>query len=134
MASELKTEQEMFPLVESWLQSGLTQKQFCLNHRLPVHILVYWVGRHRHSQSAKASAAKAETATGKAAKEVVARDSPSGFIRLSPSPASPPPTSTASPAIPTGNMEVVLPSGAIIRFSTTVPASYLKELLSICSR
>ncbi len=134
MALQLKTEQEMFPLVEAWLQSGLTQKQFCLNHRLPVHILVYWVGRHRQSQSSKVSADKAETATGKATKEVVAREKSSGFIRLSPPPASPPPTSTASTATPTGNMEVILPTGTIIRFSTTVPASYLTELLSVCSR
>jgi len=126
MASQLKTEQEMFPLVESWLQSGLTQKQFCINHQLPVHILAYWVGRHRKSQPNKATADKAEATTGKATKKIMVSEATHGFIRLSPPPPSPAPP-------PTGNMEVVLPTGTIIRFSTTVPASYLSELLSVCS-
>jgi hypothetical protein len=126
MASHLKTDQEMFPLVENWLKSGLTQKQFCINHQLPVHILAYWVGRYRKSQPNKATADKAEATTSKATKKILASEATPGFIRLSPPSASPAPT-------PTGNIEVVLPTGAIIRFSTTVPASYLTELLSVCS-
>jgi transposase len=133
MASQIKTEQEMFPLVENWLQSGLTQKQFCLNHGLPIHILAYWVGRHRQSQPAKATADKVATSNREASKKIMVPATTHGFIRLSPPPASPPPTSTASPTTPTGHMEVALPSGAVIRFSTTVPACYLKELLSVCS-
>jgi hypothetical protein len=125
MAPEVKTEQEMFPLVEAWLASGLTQKQFCINHRLPVHILAYWVGRYRKAQPRKATLDQATATTSKAAKKAVAAESTLGFIRLA-SPPSPVPT-------PTGSMEVVLPTGAIIRFSTTVPAGYLKELLSLCS-
>jgi hypothetical protein len=132
MAPQLKTEQEMFPLVESWLQSGLTQKQFCSNQGLPVHILVYWVGRYRKSQPIKASSD--QPTTSKSAKKVVATDNFSGFIRLSPPPPTPSPIFTAaSSQLPAGNMEVVLPTGAIIRFSATLPASYLKELLSLCS-
>ncbi|MDO1451355.1 hypothetical protein Q0590_34085 [Rhodocytophaga aerolata] len=133
MAPQLKTEQEMFPLVESWLQSGLTQKQFCLDNQLPVHILVYWVGRYRKSQPVKTTVDKREATANKATKKVVVTESSLGFIRLSP----PAPTLLSSPAassqLPAGNMEVVLPTGAIIRFSATVPASYLKELLSLCS-
>jgi hypothetical protein len=60
----------------------------------------------------------------------MATDSTSGFIRL----ASPSPIPTpATPQFPTGSMEVVLPTGAVIRFSTIVPAGYLKELLNVCS-
>jgi hypothetical protein len=135
MAPQIKTEREMFPLVEGWLQSGLTQKQFCTTHQLPVHMLAYWVGRYRKAQPGKAIVDKAGATTSKARKEVMATDSTSGFIRL----ASPPPIATVATSplpttqLPTGSMEVVLPTGAIIRFSTTVPAGYLRELLSVCS-
>jgi hypothetical protein len=134
MALQLKTAQEMFPLVESWLQSGLTQKQFCLDNQLPVHILVYWVGRYRKAQPHKAIADKEKAPSGKMSKKIMAEDSSSGFIRLSPPAPIPTPTPTdASGQLPVGNMEVVLPTGAIIRFSATLPAAYLKELLMVCS-
>ncbi len=118
----------MFPLVEGWLASGLTQKQFCATHQMPVHILAYWVGRYRKAQPTKASANKTVTTTSRATKEVMATEGSSGFIRLSP----PPPIPTPAPT-PAGSMEVVLPTGAVIRFSTTVPAGYLTELLKVCS-
>lgn len=127
---QVKTQQEMFPLVQAWLASGLTQKQFCLDRQMPVHILAYWVGRYRKSQPTKATVDKREATTSKAVKNVVAADRSLDFIRLSPSPPTPVP---ASSPLPAGSMDVVLPTGAIIRFSATVPASYLKELLSLCS-
>lgn len=128
MTPQIKTEKEMFPLVEGWLASGLTQKQFCLNHQLPVHILVYWVGRYHKAQPHNAIAEKATRAS-KSGEKITARDSTGGFIRLSPPQERPLP----NVFMPVENMEVVLPTGAIIRFSTTVPISYLKELLSLCS-
>lgn len=133
MAPQIKTEREMFPLVEGWLGSGLTQKQFCTTHQLPVHMLAYWVGRYRKAHPHKATADKAVTTTSKATKEIMATDSSSGFIRLASPPA---PLLTPAPApnqLPAANMEVVLPTGAIIRFSITVPVSYLTELLKACS-
>jgi hypothetical protein len=137
--AQVKIEQEMFPLVEGWLSSGLTQKQFCATHQMPVHILAYWVGRYRKAQPAKASANKTVTTPSRATKEVMATEGSSGFIRLSSLPTIP--TSAPTPAtsslpttqLPPGGMEVVLPTGAVIRFSATVPAGYLKELLSVCS-
>lgn len=130
--AQVKTEQEMFPLVEGWLESGLTQKQFCAIHQLPLHILAYWVGRYRKAQPNKATADKAETTSGKASKKTMVADSRQRFIRLSP-PATPPALTPVSSPLPAGSMEVVMPTGAVIRFSTTVPAGYLKELLSLCS-
>ncbi len=122
----------MFPLVQAWLASGLTQKQFCLDHQMPVHLLAYWVSRYRKSQPAKTAVDKGEVTTAKMSKKVVVESS-SGFIRLSPPAPIPTPEPTATIQLPTGSMEVVLPTGAIIRFSTTVPAAYLKELLMVCS-
>lgn len=42
---------EMFPLVELWLQSDLTQPDFCREHGLSVSILAYWLRKYRDEQS-----------------------------------------------------------------------------------
>jgi transposase len=102
----IRTSTEMFPLVENWLQSGLTQKAFSLRHHLPVHVFVYWVNRYRKAQPASSTGGGA-----------------SGFIRLS--------TPLANTA---ADMAVELPSGLVIRFSSLVPVAYLLELVEGCSR
>jgi hypothetical protein len=104
----IRTPTEMFPLVESWLQSGLTQQAFSLRHQLPVHVFVYWVGRYRKAQPAPGDT----SASG---------DTP-GFIRLS------------APALSMTATEVAFPGGVVIRFSGLVPVAYLQELVVGCSR
>ncbi|MDO1444607.1 hypothetical protein Q0590_00010 [Rhodocytophaga aerolata] len=104
--TQIRTEKEMFPFVEEWLKSGITQKEFSQKHGLALHLMPYWVARYR---KAHPSAAPTPTAS-------------SGFIRVSA------PQTTVSP------MEVALPSGAVIRFSSLIPVSYLQEVLSVCSR
>lgn len=47
----MRTETEMFPVVEDWMASGLTQKEYSLQHGLPQHILPYWAGRYRKAQT-----------------------------------------------------------------------------------
>ena len=47
----MRTSEEMFPVVEDWLQSGLTQKEYSKQRQLPAHILPYWVGRYRQTHS-----------------------------------------------------------------------------------
>jgi len=105
----IRTEAEMFPLVESWLHSGLTQKAFSLQQQLPPHILPYWASRYRKT---------------KPAGEATATKAASGFIALSP---------PGPPAALTGQMEVVLPGGVILRFASLVPVPYLQEVLATCS-
>jgi hypothetical protein len=83
MAPQPTTEQEMFPLVESWLKSRLTQKQFCATHQMPAHILAYWVGRYRKPQSVKTTADKGVATSVKASKKIMVPDNTQGFIRLS---------------------------------------------------
>jgi hypothetical protein len=103
--TQIRTEKEMFPLVAEWLASGISQKEFGQRHGFALHIMPYWVARYR-----KAHPSAAATPT-----------PGSGFIQL------PAPQSTVSP------MEVALPSGAVIRFSSLISVSYLQELLSVCS-
>lgn len=104
--TQIRTEKEMFPLVAEWLASGISQKEFGQRHGFPLHIMPYWVARYRkvHGPTQPTSAPA------------------TGFIQL--------PTLQASMT----PMEVVLPTGAVIRFSCLIPASYLQELLSVCLR
>jgi transposase len=104
--TQIRTEKEMFPLVVEWLKSGITQKEFGQRHGFALHIMPYWVARYRKVHGPTQPTPTTST----------------GFIQL------PTPQATVSP------MEVALPSGAVIRFSSLIPVSYLQELLSICSR
>ena len=106
--TQIRTEKEMFPLVEEWLASGISQKGFSQSHGLALHLMPYWVARYRKAHPSATPTTNSPTTS-------------SGFIQL------PIPQATVSP------MEVALPSGTIIRFSSLVPACYLKELLSVCS-
>jgi len=99
----MRTSEEMFPVVEDWLQSGLTQKSYSQQHQLPGHVLPYWVGKYRKTQSAT-------------------DQKTSSFIRLTP------------PAAPSmHSIEIVLPTGVVVRFAQPVPVTYLQQLLSACS-
>ena len=50
--AQVKTEAQMFPLVESWQKSGLTQKQFSQQHQISEQVFCYWVSRYRKTVSA----------------------------------------------------------------------------------
>lgn len=40
----------MFPLVEEQQSGGLTQKQFCALHGVPLHVFSYWLRKYRDSR------------------------------------------------------------------------------------
>src|SRR3712207_3279087 len=125
--AQIRTQTEMFPLVESWQQSGLTQKEFSLRHQLPLHILPYWVARYRNSGSPEDPLKQ---------QSPLQKESPA-FIRLSP-PANPLPAAAvvAAPAaavVTDTYASVELPSGVVLRFSGLVPVAYLKELVGLSS-
>ena len=98
----MRTSAEMFPVVEDWLQSGLTQKEYSKQHQLAAHILPYWVGRYRQTHAN-------------------AQPQGASFIQVATTPTS------------VHGMEIVLPTGVVIRFANTVPIPYLQQLLSVCS-
>ena len=99
----MRTSEEMFPIVEDWLQSGLTQKAYSQQHQLPGHVLPYWVGKYRKNQFSDAQ-------------------EHSSFIRLA---------APAAPWLQ--GMEIQLPSGVVIRFAHTVSVTYLQQVLLSCS-
>lgn len=104
----MRTSAEMFPVVENWLQSGLTQKEYSQRHQLAVHILPYWAGRYRKAQANPIDASSPQPSSGH-------------FIAVS----------TAKEMI--SGVEVVLPTGVVIRFASAIPVSYLQQLLKACS-
>jgi transposase-like protein len=132
--AQVKTESEMFPLVESWLKSGLTQKEFGRQHGVSEHVFCYWVSRYR------------KVHPGGKTKPARAAGREPAFIRLSPPAAEVAAASAAVSALASAggaNRESVsaetvveLPSGVVLRFAGLMPVSYLRELVglsSVCS-
>lgn len=103
--SELRNASQMFPLVETWLQSGQTQEEFSGIHNMSKHVLSYWVCKYRKAQRSEQSEGAAPS-----------------FIPLHP---------PAAGAI--SSMEIVLPTGVVIRFASQVPVNYLQQVLKACS-
>lgn len=103
----MRTSEEMFPVVEAWLQSGLTQKAYSQRHDLPLHILPYWAGRYRKVQQGSTVPPP--------------KPSQGHFI----------PVSTNKEM--NGGMEIALPTGVVIRFASAIPVNYLQQVLKVCS-
>ncbi len=117
--AHVKTEAEMFPLVESWQKSGLTQKAFSQKHQLTNQVFCYWIARYRKAQAVKPAVKTT------AQPPLTTRDGEAAgaFIRF-PTPAA----AVCSAASATTVVE--LPAGVVLRFTGLVPAIYLKELLT----
>ena len=103
----MRNSEEMFPVVEYWLQSGLTQKAYSQRQQLAVHILPYWAAKYRKEKAISL--------------DQDSRPSSGRFI----------PVSTSEEMI--NGMEIVLPTGVVIRFASPVPVNYLQQLLKLCS-
>ncbi len=42
-------QQQMFSLIRKWNGSGISQKEFCNNHDLPIHIFHYWLRKYKQT-------------------------------------------------------------------------------------
>lgn len=40
----------MFPLIQKWEGSGVSQKAFCNTHQVKPHVFWYWLRRYREQQ------------------------------------------------------------------------------------
>jgi len=43
--------EEMFPLVEAYLGSSATQKEFSTEHGMSLHVLNYWIAKYRRERA-----------------------------------------------------------------------------------
>ncbi len=129
--AQVKTATEMFPLVENWQKSGLTQKEFSQQHGVSEHVFCYWVSRYRKGQPISPLPNRQPVTK---TQPVSAAETAPAFIRLSP-----PADLVAPPATTATDVTTVveLPSGVVLRFSGLLPITYLKELIgfskSVCS-
>lgn len=55
MTRPARTAQEMFPIVEAYLQRDRTKKVFCSEHDISESVLSYWVTKYRRERGPEAS-------------------------------------------------------------------------------
>jgi hypothetical protein len=53
MATSPRTKDNMYPLIDAYLSSGLTQQAFCASNGVSVPVLGYWLGKYRRDRSAE---------------------------------------------------------------------------------
>jgi hypothetical protein len=46
---------QMFPLIRAWESSGLSQKEFCAERGIKVHLFYYWLKRYREQDGSDRS-------------------------------------------------------------------------------
>ena len=44
---QVRSAEEMFPLIQAWERSGLSQKEFYNHHGIKPHVFWYWLRRYR---------------------------------------------------------------------------------------
>ena len=99
MQSSTQLRQQKLAMIDAWQQSGLSQKQYCLQNNIAYHIFHYWYKRYRDKQAARGS-------------------DPAGFIPL-----------TVNGASSTGYVELQFPDGKKILFHGPVSVDYLKAMI-----
>lgn len=57
MQSRIQQREHKFLMIEDWQNSGLSQKQYCLQHEVAYPQFQYWYKRYRMHQSKDASVA-----------------------------------------------------------------------------
>jgi len=52
MKQPLRTSEEMYPLIESFLESGETVREFSQSHDQPFSVFTYWLSKYRREKAA----------------------------------------------------------------------------------
>lgn len=52
MQTREQLQEQKYAMIEQWQQSGLSQKQYCLQHSIVYHHFHYWYSRYRNMQTA----------------------------------------------------------------------------------
>ena len=101
MQYDKQRQEDMLRMIDSWKQSGLTQKAYCEQHNIRYYVFHYWYKRFRGQQDAVEDAS---------------------FVPLNVKP------STFS--VSNSAVEILLPDGKRILFHQPVGPDYLKALIS----
>lgn len=90
----------MFPLIQEWAGSGLSQKAFCNAHQIKLHVFWYWLRRYREQES-------------------LVGQEPSGFVSVE----------MDRPWAESVMAEVIYPDGTRLILKERVGLSFLQNLL-----
>jgi transposase-like protein len=104
MSHAARTTEQMFPLVEHYLQGHQTQKAFCAEHGLSTSVLNYWLAKYRRERTPAAAPERG------------------AFVEIT--------GSAGQQAL----MEVVYPHGVRVRLFAPVEPAYLARLLTLALR
>jgi hypothetical protein len=100
MSQAPEVRQQMFKLIEQWLQSKLTQKEYCEQQSIRYHVFHYWYKRYRQQQAGNGN-------------------NHSSFVKLQ-----------IAKTVTTGVVEIHFPDGIRLFFHEPVSSNYLKALIS----
>ncbi len=100
MHKNSEVRRQMFGMVESWKQSGLSQNAFCQQQSLKFHTFYYWYKCYRKQH------------------EIPGNNNPT-FVKLK-----------IEKPLAAGCVEIYFPGGVRILFQEPVSSSYLKALVS----
>jgi hypothetical protein len=105
MESRLEVKQKMFDLIGQWKTSGLSQKEFCLQHEIRYCVFHYWYKQYREANNARPQ-------------------NVSSFIPLQLHP-----IATGSSFPTASHAELIYPDGRRLLFHQPVDASFLKTII-----
>lgn len=97
-----RTPEEMYPLVEQWLESAENQSDFRERHQLSKSVFSYWLKKYRSEQIGELPAG--------------------GFVALS----------VRSGAAQAADLEVAFPNGVVVRVGARTDAAFIRELAGQC--
>lgn len=100
---------EMFPLIAAYEEGTLSKESFCKKTRLKESSLIYWRNKYQRHMDTEIGAVSPT------------RSMTEAFIRV-------------NPGIGMNRdfqMEIIMPDGKRVRFSSLVPESYLENILTI---
>ena len=100
MQYDEQTQQQMFAMIASWKQSGLSQKAYCEQNNIRYYVFHYWYKRYKDKQTLQEDL---------------------DFIPLNVQP---------SPSFNAAHIELLLPDGKRILFHQAVSSDYLKALIN----
>jgi transposase-like protein len=100
MQSKEQLREQKFAMIAAWQQSGLTQKQYCIQNNIAYHVFHYWYKQYR-------------------ARYNLSDKKQSSFVQLQVQPSS----SVAA-------AELLLTDGRRLIFHQAVSSEYLKSLIS----
>lgn len=107
-----KRAREMFPVIERFHRSNLTQKSFCAAEGIALSTLQYWISRYKKQQLRRVQLPQQDRVP-----------SPKRFVELKPQ--------LQAPAIAGGTIVISYPNGVTLSLSTPANLKLLKELINL---